>query len=120
MYLQNNISLIAFSMYRPPNRNLEYLYNMCLTLSEVAENHPNCTIWIGGDLNVPNTNWPTSTLLNHNYAAELCNLIIDTFCSAGLFQMVSFPTRQNNGQDIFVTNRPDLVTKKINVFQFPV
>ena len=109
IYLQGNKSLIVASVYRPPNRDQDYLQNVCTSIYDLVNRFPNSTVWIGGDL------WSTGTVSSHNYPVNLCEQIIDTFSTVGLFQSVTFPTRLNNTLDIFATNRPDLVEKCVPI-----
>ena len=104
------------SIYRPPNRDYEYLESLCLLIHDVVSKNPKSAIWIGGDLNLPNIDWATNSVLSHDYPLPFCNLVIDTFNSLGFVQLVTFPTRKNNTLDIFATNRPSLVE---NCFPIP-
>ena len=46
----NNKSLIVLSVYRSPNRDLN---DMCGVICELVNKRSNSTVWIGGDLNLP-------------------------------------------------------------------
>jgi len=88
---------------------------VCTVVYDLVNKYPNSTIWIGGDLNLPDIDWSIGTVISHNYPVNLNELIIDTFSTAGLFQSVTFPTRLNNTLDIFASNRPDLVEKCVPI-----
>jgi len=47
--IQNNKHLIISSFYRPPNNDTTYTY--------VSNTYRNASIWIAGDLNLPNIDW---------------------------------------------------------------
>ena len=53
LQLKNNV-LTIMAVYRPPNSDFTYLQSMCQLIEGVAHNNPTATIWIGGDLNLPN------------------------------------------------------------------
>jgi len=102
--------LIICSLYRPPDNNLIYMKALCDTLADIAANHPNSPIWIAGDINLPNINWDRNCTSGNTYSVALCKLFLTFIEDYGLTQMVDFPTRRQNILDIFVTNRPSLVT----------
>ena len=68
-------------------------------------------MWITGDFNLPNIDWSLSSVVGSAYPLELGNILIDTFNTFGLIQMVDSPTRGYNILDIFATNRPGLIQK---------
>ena len=84
---------------------------LCGTIENLILNHPNSTIWIAGDINLPNINWSNWSVRSCNYSLSLCNLFTDLLISNRFSQLVDTPTRQNNILDIFAMNRPSLVTK---------
>ena len=102
--------LVICSLYRPPRDDLVYMKALCDTLTDIVTNHPNSPIWIAGDINLPNVNWERNIINGNTYTAALCNLFLTFIVDCGLTQMVDFPTRRQNILDIFVTNRPSLVT----------
>ena len=106
-----NQSTIPISAYRAPKNNYEYLDTLCSTISSIILANPNDIIWLGGDLNLPNIDWNSYSISGHNYPLQLCERFIDILLDHSLSQLVSFPTRKENTLDIFVTNRPSLVTK---------
>ena len=81
----------------------------------MAHNNPNATIWVGGDLNLPNIDWTTNSPSGNNYPLLFCNLVLDLFSEINFTQLVTFPTRESNTLDIFATNRPTLINKCISV-----
>ena len=102
-------TLLIISVYRPPNNDITYMENLCGTIENLILNHPNSTIWIAGDINLPNINWSDWSVRSCNYSLSLCNLFTDLLISNGFSQLVDTPTRQNNILDIFATNRPQNV-----------
>jgi len=81
-------SLIVVSVYRPPNSDLVYLDSMCSCLINLIDDNPNAVVWFAGDINLPNINWSNCSISGYNYPSSYCNAILDTFCNAGLSQMV--------------------------------
>ena len=50
-------TLLIISVYRPPHNDITYMENLCGSIENLVLDHPNSTIWIAGDLNLPNINW---------------------------------------------------------------
>ena len=46
--------LVIISVYRPPYNDHTYMENLADSINHIANNYKNSTIWIGGDLNLPN------------------------------------------------------------------
>jgi len=45
--------IIICAVYRPPTSDLDYPDEMCLILENISHSYLTATIWIGGDLNLP-------------------------------------------------------------------
>ena len=73
--------------------------NLCIKYKKAV-------LWVTGDFNLPNINWSLNTAIGSSYPLDLCNMLIDTFSTFGLTQMVDSPTSGSNTLDLFVTNRP--------------
>ena len=77
LLFDNHESLIVCVFYRPPNRSLESVANLCNYFKSIVDHHPDTPIWITGDLNLPNINWTT----NHsNGSAYRINSLYFTTC----------------------------------------
>ena len=50
----------------------------------LIHDHPNSTVWVAGDLNLPNVDWKNWTMNANNYPLALCNLFIDLFVTLPL------------------------------------
>ena len=107
--------LIVIGVYRPPNSDLIYLQSLCQTIEDIIKENPVATIWLGGDINLPNIDWSTNSPSGNNYPTSFCNLVLDLFYDMNFTQLVTFPTRNENTLDIFATNRPTLVNKCIPI-----
>ena len=55
-------SLIIIAVYRPPNSDFIYLQSLCYSIQEVIDSNPHSTVWIAGDLNLPNINWSDNSI----------------------------------------------------------
>jgi len=108
--LVNRQSVIICSVYRPPNRDVAAMENLCQALESLCSRYSDLPIWIGGDINLPNIDWESLTTTDSTYPASLCEGFLNFMQDHGFSQIVNFPTRRNNILDIFVTNRPSLVT----------
>ena len=80
------------------------------TLTNIAQNNPNSPIWIACDFNLPDINWEDGSITGHNYPHNFAELLLDFINTFGFTQTVDSPTRRNNTLDLFLTNRPSLVT----------
>ncbi|XP_072033236.1 uncharacterized protein [Amphiura filiformis] len=105
--------LIIISAYRPPKNDLPYAQNLCQAIRQVVTKYPAASFWISGDFNLPDINWATEAIIGHQYTIAINNCFLSTFHDLGLSQIVDFPTRINSTLDLFLTNRPSLVSKCI-------
>ena len=112
--LKNSL-LIVIGVCRSPNSNLIYLQSLCQTIEDIIKENPAATIWLGGDINLPNIDWSTNSPSGNNYPTSFCNLVLDLFYDMNFTLLVTFPTRNENTLDIFATNRSTLVNKCIPI-----
>ena len=103
--------LIVSSIYRPPNSNIDYMENICRAICEMKAESGNSTVWIGGDMNLPDIEWENLTIIGNQNPTELNCKFIDTINDCGLDQRVNFNTRGDKTLDLFLTNRPALVNR---------
>jgi len=54
--LADNTSLIVCSVYRPPSTDEYYLQKLCSELDAIISGYLSSTIWIAGDVNLPDIN----------------------------------------------------------------
>ena len=101
--------LIIATAYRPPSSTFEYAGNISKEITKLNTKYKNNPIWFGGDMNLPDINWETNSVIKHQYLKDINDCFLDTFLSCNLEQIVNFPTRGNNTLEIVVTNRPNLV-----------
>ena len=111
IHLNNNKHIIIAAIYRPPNSDLQYIDDMCNTIEDLTSRHKNSVLWVGGDLNLPDINWPDCTIQGHSYPVDINKRFLDMLLTTHTEQMITTPTRQNNILDIFITNRPSLTSQ---------
>ena len=102
--------LIVVSVYRPTNNDLAYADKLCQDLRDIAAKYPSAALWVCGDFNLPDIDWDSDSISNHQYSVALNHSFLTTFHDLGLSQMVNFPTRQSNTLDLFLSNRPSLIS----------
>ena len=52
-------SLVIVSVYRPPNTDIDYALDLCSKIKHIVNTNRSATIWISGDLNLPDIDWKT-------------------------------------------------------------
>ena len=104
--LPNHSPLIIAALYRPPYNDTEYMENLCDSLNRIITKYNNPTVWLAGDLNLPNIDWSNNTVNGNHYPLSLCNVFLNFMAYHGLVQMNFLPTRYNNILDVFLTNQP--------------
>lgn len=105
--------LVIISAYRPPRNDLAYAQNLCQAIRNIVTKFPSATVWLSGDFNLPDVEWSKESIIGHQYTLAINKCFLSTFHDLGLNQMVDFPTRLDKTLDLFLTNRPSLVSKCI-------
>ena len=99
----NNCQLLKIcSFYRPPNKDIQSIDNLCNLFTTIT----NVPTWLIGDLNLPSIDWANNSSA---YPLILGDTMINFVQEYGFSQAVNFPTRGNNILDIFITSRLSLV-----------
>ena len=80
-------------------------------MSELCTGSNNATVWISGDFNLGDISWSSGNITSSNHPKDLHRSFLDTFKDCLLEQIVNFPTRKNKTLDLFITNKPSLVSK---------
>ncbi|KAK3091858.1 hypothetical protein FSP39_023193 [Pinctada imbricata] len=104
-------SLIVGSVYRPPGNDSVYNQSLCNAVQWITSMNKGAAIWIGGDFNLPDINWNTSSICGHQNSQQINNEFLDMVHSCAFEQCVNFPTRNENTLDLFLSNRPGLVNR---------
>ena len=115
LQLGKNLPLIIGSLYRPPSSGPDYMNDLCQTLEDLYRENKNATLWIGGDLNLPDIRWQTASVEGNQVASYINTRFLDMIQNCCLEQAVNFPTRNDNTLDLFLTNRPSLINRCIAI-----
>ena len=75
--LLNDVFIVITAVCRPPNNNFTYLQSLHQCFEDVVCNNPTATIWVGGDLNLPNIDWTTKSPSENNYPLLFCNFVLE-------------------------------------------
>ena len=103
-------SLVIVSVYRPPNTDIDYALDVCSKIKHIVNTNRSATIWISGDLNLPDIDWKTESIEGHQHSNAINTAFLSAFQELGLAQIVDFPTRLHNTLDLFLTNRPSMIS----------
>ena len=103
--------LIVGALYRPPNSNEEYMLKLTNAIEKINQQYKKAVLWLGGDLNLPDIDWTTATTEGNQVKLSINERFINMMQNCGLEQKVNFNTRKENILDLFLTNRPSLVTR---------
>ena len=82
-----------------------------LVIESLCISNPGAAVWIVGDFNLPDIDWPTDQIIGHQYPLRLNDSFLQVLARTGLEQIVHFPTRLDNTLDLVLTNRPSLVNR---------
>ena len=100
------------SFYRPPDRKeAQYLQELQKSISMIK--NPNGIIWLGGDFNLGDIDWPSQSINPGSDPKRVCQQLIDISNNFNFDQVVKEPTRQRRILDLFFTNNSTLVEKSI-------
>ena len=101
---------MVVSVYRPPNTDIDYALDLCSKIKDIVNTNRSATIWISGDLNLPDIDWKTESIEGHQNSNAINTAFLSAFQELGLTQIVDFPTRLHNTLDLFLTNRPSMIS----------
>ena len=59
--------LVLATAYRPPNSPIDETKGICNEIRKLSYKYKNSPIWFGGDMNLPDIDWTTNTIINHQY-----------------------------------------------------
>ena len=108
----NNSPLNIAAVYRPPSVTGSTQVGEILDTISLALPKKDGVLWIGGDLNLPDIDWESGTIgTSNHYSQSLNRVFLDKFSDMGLQQTNGEPTRGDAILDVFLTNRPNLVSR---------
>lgn len=103
--------LLLATAYRPPNSNSNDASIICTELTDLLQKYKTSPLWFCGDMNLPDVDWSTNSIISYQYSVEISECFLETFSICNLEQVVDFPTRRHNTLEIAATNRPNLLNK---------
>ncbi|XP_076438589.1 uncharacterized protein LOC143277598 [Babylonia areolata] len=106
-----NSKLIIGSVYRTPSATSEEYTTATNRVIEQACHSQRSVVWLGGDFNLPDIDWKTSNIISHQNPKTMNQAYINKLQDTGLLQINHSPTRGENILDLFITNRPSLVSR---------
>ena len=106
--LKGKKDLLVAAYYKPDDGDKDSLDRFSESVERVSMNN---YVVIGGDFNLPSFDWTTCSLKTPSVYPKLHTQFLDLLNDHGLQQMVTFPTRERNTLDLFVTNFPSLVPR---------
>ena len=113
--IDKNKTAIIVVIYRPPNSGLIHIDSICHAIEDISAKFKNSVLWIAGDLNLPDISWEDSAIKGNQYSLNINQRFLDMTQSCHLEQTVKTPTRRNNILDLFLTNRPSLISRCITI-----
>ncbi|XP_072048556.1 uncharacterized protein [Amphiura filiformis] len=102
---------VIIGSYRPNNNDVDYILKLVQDIESIAKNYPSSTLWVAGDLNLPDIYWENYSIISYQYRKIINETFLETINNVGLEQLVDEPTRGTNILDLFLTNRPSFVSK---------
>ena len=60
-------SLIIVALYRAPSTDYDYLGSLVGAVHGVVSDNPSATVWIAGDIKLPNIDWVNYCIKSNNY-----------------------------------------------------
>ncbi|XP_072043012.1 uncharacterized protein [Amphiura filiformis] len=108
--LQGAKQITIGSFYRSQQygNTTEYFDQLQESLRKASKNN-NSQIYLAGDFNLPDVDWPTQSIPPGSQYVALSNHMLDISAEFGLEQMVTEPTRIKNILDLFFTTNSSLV-----------
>ena len=101
--------VIFCACYRSPNNDNDSNTNIINNLLSICQKYKNNPIWIGGDFNLPDIDWTSNNIVDHQNPKKLNEDFLAMFDQCNLTQHVDFSTRKNSTLDLLFTNRPTFV-----------
>jgi hypothetical protein len=102
--MEKQSKLIVLAAYRPPNgTDGEYIEQLVKDITTVRSQYQSSYFIIGGDFNLPDIDWESSTVKGHQLPRRVNEEFISMQHDLALVQMVLFPTRGQNTLDLLFT-----------------
>ena len=101
-------TIIFGSFYRPPSSDFNYSVSINKEIYSIYNKFKNATLWLGGDFNLPDIDWPNHDIKGNQNSQSINSLYLDMSSDLCLNQIVESPTRDTATLDLIFTNRPDI------------
>ena len=106
--------LLIGSFHRPPKTDILNLHQLNDSLDRIKQKYKTAVIVLGGDLNLPDIDWPSSSVKPGACDSAKCSLLLKICNDHDLEQQVRSPTRisgpTRNILDVTLTSHPSLIT----------
>jgi hypothetical protein len=66
--------------------------NLCTGIKKLHTGNKNATIWIAGDMNLPDIDWTLNSVVGSNYPKSISQYMLDTMYEISFEQIVDFTT----------------------------
>jgi len=102
VHTRSNDDFIIGSFYYPPNFPSTVFDELAQNLDDIKERYPHSKIIIAGDFNCPGIDWEHGLSLTDTYTSRILReKLLSVSQDFQLSQIVIFPTRGMNTQDLF-------------------
>jgi hypothetical protein len=71
-------------MYRPTNNDEVHAHALANTIIDICSKYAKDTIWVCGNMNLPNIDWEDNTITGNQYKKEINELLRSTIDDADL------------------------------------
>ena len=86
--------------YRPPKYSKEQSKILFEEIAALINKNKKCPIWIGGNFNLPDTDWETRSVISHQYSKDINDKSLEVIDDCYLKHLVTFPTRASKILDV--------------------
>ena len=73
------------------------------------------SFWVGGNFNLPDTDWSLKDIVKHHYCKEITEVFLESLHVINAEQIVDFSTKGDNTLNLLLTNRVSLLSKCCNI-----
>ena len=75
----------------PPKYSKEQRKTLFEEIAGFINKNRKCPVWIGGNLNLPDTNWETRSAISHQYSKDINDKCLEVTHDCYLEQLALFP-----------------------------
>ena len=92
-------TVILSSLYRPTKNKVEEIDALKSAILHLCQINLNASIWISGDISLPDIDWTTSNVISHQHRKCINDSFLHVLKIAGLEQLIdiSYQSRQHSG-----------------------